>query len=282
MKIMSKQRVFNVLLFGLTQYEQQVINRIFSLTRYRTRRYQMITNLKLNKAHIAIVDTMHMLEFERLSTASSNETLPRLILDSLTHKTAIKSDLVRPLNSKSLISKLDQLTIKDYQFVPELVINDVQQSDKLDRLLHNIVNSIPKNNARVLVVDDSPSARTKMSLELELFGINVEEMSHGHDALVRIPKGRYDIIFLDVSLGDGDLDGFSLCKKIKADALTKRIPVCMMTGKTSPINKVKGAIAGCDAYLTKPVDAEKLKSVLKQYVFDQKGGNRQTYQSESK
>jgi len=83
-------------------------------------------------------------------------------------------------------------------------------------------------------------------------------------ALELIEKGNYDVIFLDVVLPE--MDGYKVCKLVKTNAMTRSIPVVMLTGKTSPFNKVRGVMAGCDRYLTKPVDAEELKVVLHKYI----------------
>jgi twitching motility two-component system response regulator PilG len=62
------------------------------------------------------------------------------------------------------------------------------------------------------------------------------------------------------------MDGYKVCKLIKAEKTTRSTPVVMLTGKTSPFNKVRGVMAGCDRYLTKPVVAEELRTVLRKYI----------------
>jgi twitching motility two-component system response regulator PilG len=52
----------------------------------------------------------------------------------------------------------------------------------------------------------------------------------------------------------------------KKNETTRSAPVIMLTGKTSPFNEVRGVMAGCDRYLTKPVVAEDLKAVLHEYI----------------
>ena len=62
------------------------------------------------------------------------------------------------------------------------------------------------------------------------------------------------------------IDGYKVCKEIKSHKLSKSTPVVMLTGKGSRFDKLRGTMAGANVYLTKPVEAEKLKEVIKQFV----------------
>jgi twitching motility two-component system response regulator PilG len=103
-----------------------------------------------------------------------------------------------------------------------------------------------------------------MDLCLRLHDMSVDLAEDAETALELIAKGNYDVIFLDVVLPK--MDGYKVCKLIKSKETTRSIPVVMLTGKTSPFNKVRGVMAGCDRYLTKLVVAEDLKTVLHEYI----------------
>ena len=103
-----------------------------------------------------------------------------------------------------------------------------------------------------------------MDLCLRLHDLSVDLAEDAEAALDLIQERNYDVIFLDVVLPE--MDGYKVCKLIKSNATTRSIPVVMLTGKTSPFNKVRGVMAGCDRYLTKPVDAEELRMVLYEYL----------------
>ena len=77
---------------------------------------------------------------------------------------------------------------------------------------------------------------------------------------------HYDIIFLDVVLPG--MDGYQVCKNIKRNPVIKHTPVVMLTSKSSPFDKVRGSMAGCNAYLTKPVDYDKFHHVLDQFMLN--------------
>lgn len=60
------------------------------------------------------------------------------------------------------------------------------------------------------------------------------------------------------------VDGYQVCKLIKSKRAASKTAVIMLTSKGSPFDRIRGAMAGCDAYLTKPVDEDKLlESIVK-------------------
>jgi twitching motility two-component system response regulator PilG len=97
-------------------------------------------------------------------------------------------------------------------------------------------------------------------MALERSGISADFADNGDAALDLIYKNDYDVIFLDVIMPGAD--GYEVCKSIKRDKEKKRIPVVMLTGKSSPFDKVKGKLSGCDTYLTKPVSIREFNRTL--------------------
>ena len=116
----------------------------------------------------------------------------------------------------------------------------------------------------MLVVDDSSTVRRQVGLELERLDIQVDAAESGEQAFELLARNRYDLIFLDVILPG--VDGYHLCKAIKKDKTMKKTPVVMLTSKSSPFDRVKGALSGCDAYLTKPVKQSAFQGVVKKYL----------------
>lgn len=115
---------------------------------------------------------------------------------------------------------------------------------------------------RALVVDDSPSVRKQLELELELFDVDVDYAATANDAMGMLNREDYDVAFLDVVLPDKD--GFSICRYIKETA--NNTVVIMLTGKAKQADKVKGALAGCDAYMVKPVGRLTFQSTVRNYL----------------
>ena len=106
-------------------------------------------------------------------------------------------------------------------------------------------------SARILVVDDI-SANVKLleaRLTAEYFDV-VTAMS-GPEALAICRSAQCDIVLLDVMMPE--MDGFEVCRQLKADPLTHHIPVVMVTALDQPADRVRGLEAGADDFLTKPV-----------------------------
>jgi twitching motility two-component system response regulator PilG len=118
---------------------------------------------------------------------------------------------------------------------------------------------------KALVVDDSAPMRKQIELELGLLSLVADFAESGEQAYALLSNGTtYDLIFLDVLLPG--IDGYKVCKTIKKDKLRKHTPVIMLTGKGSMFDHVRGKLAGCDTYLTKPVARERFQDVVKQYL----------------
>jgi twitching motility two-component system response regulator PilG len=112
-----------------------------------------------------------------------------------------------------------------------------------------------------MLVDDSPLARLQLRTELEQRGFEVEEADNVDEALSRLARRRFDGVLMDVLMPG--IDGYEGCRRIKARFRGgDGIPVVMLTSKSSPFDRIRGKMAGCDAYLTKPVDRAELHDVL--------------------
>ncbi|MEO8019681.1 MAG: response regulator [Pseudomonadota bacterium] len=125
-----------------------------------------------------------------------------------------------------------------------------------------------EHNFRVLAVDDSPLMRTFLQNKLQPYGISPEFASSGEEALFKISKNHFDMIFLDVMLPG--MDGYDVCKMIKKNKDNSLMKVVMLTSKDKTFDKIRGTMAGCDGYLTKPVDELKLRAIIERHTVTRK------------
>ena len=116
----------------------------------------------------------------------------------------------------------------------------------------------------VLVVDDNQTVREFMKSKLAAFNFNVDYAESGEQAIGFTGQKHYSCIFLDVVMPG--IDGYQVCKLIKSNRSAKKTAVVMLTSKDSPFDKIRGSMSGCDAYLTKPVDEEKLLETIAKFV----------------
>src|SRR2546423_4881369 len=110
----------------------------------------------------------------------------------------------------------------------------------------------PKSmTARILVVDDVLANVKLLEARLTAEYFDVLATTSGLEALAICERGLCDIVVLDVMMPE--LDGFEVCRRLKASPTTHHIPVIMVTALDQPSDRVRGLGAGAAAFLTKPV-----------------------------
>lgn len=109
---------------------------------------------------------------------------------------------------------------------------------------------------RILVVDDEPVNIALLQAHLEAEGYQVMAAYRGEEALEKALAQQPDLVLLDVMMPD--LNGFEVCRRLKADPRTQLVPVIIVTALQEPKDKVAGAQAGADDFLTKPFDPVEL------------------------
>ena len=102
-----------------------------------------------------------------------------------------------------------------------------------------------------LVVDDSLAVREQLCGALRRLGIDSQTAENADVALSMIEQCKFDIAFLDVVMPGSD--GYDLCRSIRRNPHARTMPVLMLTSRSSPFDRARGMLAGCDHYLTKPI-----------------------------
>lgn len=113
----------------------------------------------------------------------------------------------------------------------------------------------------ILCVDDNEIHSYAIARSLEHCGYATLRARTGADALEKTRANSIDLVLLDVNLPD--IDGFEVCKKIKSDPQTSRIPVIFHTGSSANAStSMRAELAGGSAFLTVPVDRDELVTVI--------------------
>ena len=118
------------------------------------------------------------------------------------------------------------------------------------------MNPTEQIHARVLIVDDE-AANVELLTELfRMHGARTMSATDGKAALEIAKQEKPDMILLDVMMPG--IDGYEVCRQLKMDEATRRLPVVMITGLGQLDDKIKGLEAGADDFLSKPVNAAEL------------------------
>lgn len=249
---------------GLHEHEIKLVTYIMSCSNARTHmRYEWAQELA--RAHVVMVCADDEEAMRTWGMLAKNN--PSIVLLLITLKDLRPNDgyfLTRPFSPIKILALLDQIFKEKLPFLLEEPIFTGE-----DRSVHGEERALPQDEhgfmeRSVLVVDDSPTVRKQLELELSTPQCRVDFAESGEQCMVMLEKKRYDLILLDVVMPG--LDGYEVCKNIRKNPQTKRTPVIMLTSKSSSFDRVRGALAGCNSYLTKPVDYEKFHKVLDEYI----------------
>ena len=115
--------------------------------------------------------------------------------------------------------------------------------------------------ATVLLVDDHDSQREIYELALGMAHFVVHQAASGGQAIESARTRRPDVIVLDLAMPK--LDGWEVCRRLKADPATRGIPIIVVTAHIAPGIRESAERAGCDAYLVKPCLPEKLIAAVR-------------------
>lgn len=109
---------------------------------------------------------------------------------------------------------------------------------------------------KILIVDDESAARAALEALLRREGFDVRDASDGPSALAECATFRPDLILLDILMPG--INGFEVCRRIKATPETRLTPVVLITGLSATEDRIEGINAGADDFLSKPIDINEL------------------------
>ena len=123
-----------------------------------------------------------------------------------------------------------------------------------------------KASIKILVAAEFAASRKVLVYTLEQLGFdNMEEVTDGYSALVRLKSALFELVITDREMSK--MSGLQLLQQIRADQELKQIPVLMVSEDTNPENIVAATKAGVNAYLIKPFElasfAEKMENIFR-------------------
>lgn len=245
-------RPFSVALLGFSDFEHDALASCFRLATHRSPAYRAVEQLA--SADFAVVDADHEASV-RLVRATAG--LGRSVFIGSRPPAGVPACLKRPIDPTQVMRELDAL----------VAAAAIPQPLSRSALLAGSV-SAPRM-ARALLVDDSELACRFLRQRLQHWHVSAEFAGSSEAALALLSSQAYDFVFLDLELGpDSAQDGLALCRQIKMGQTPSpgaAPTVVMVSAHQSELDRVRGALAGCDAYLGKPLDEAALEQLMRRH-----------------
>ena len=266
-----RQRRYTVAVDGFSEFERSTLSSFFRLAARRSPSYVEVPDA--DRCDFVIADADHATAPR--NAASSGRTGITVFVGKQAPEGAM-AWLARPIDPMHIMRELDAL-VEQRHTVPD-ALDEPADATGVDLLLDDMpfaaddtasldLGRAAPTGSDVLVVEDSAIARRFLQVRLQRLGYAVYLASDAEEAVAWLQSRAFALVFLDVALGPaGGLDGLNLCQMLKHDpafTVTRDAKVVIVSGLSGAMDRVRGSLAGCDAYLTKPVgDAEFQRTVL--------------------
>lgn len=265
-----KKDIFTLASIGLDQADQNILLTLTALAKTRKPAFELYEHGKSGgTADILVVDADNPDAIKRWDTYQNLKAKEKKIPTVMLCQAALADNpeeaikyVARPLSASVLLSILENMVSSYCGYeLPDLF-------EGSGKIIEGAKKSTDKEGGdtgiKALVVDDSLPVRIQMKKALDSIASVVDFAETGEEAEKLIGSNYYDIVFLDVILPG--VDGYDICKLIKKDPEKKNIPVIMLTSNSSPADRIKGKMSGCDTYLIKPVKHEIFREVIYEYL----------------
>jgi len=117
------------------------------------------------------------------------------------------------------------------------------------------------NNVRILYIEDNPENRLLVRRILEAEGYSVTEAADGPAGLEMAAQMRPDLILLDINLPE--IDGYDLARRFRDTPGLQEVPILAVTANVMQGDRERTLEAGCDGYIQKPIDVDRLPKQVK-------------------
>lgn len=246
--------VYRVAAFGLATRMRKLLEIVLRHARHNRYRYAIATEPAAGAFDIALVD---MTADGGPEVAS---TLQRALRGRPVIKVGRRNDPNRPRDDLLHTSFVADLLGALNGFVDTQLRQPPAVAASRPGWPGHIVENGQPRRPRALVVDDSPTVRRQLAVALGQMGIDSEAVEGAREALDVLRLRRYEICFVDVVMPG--VDGFRLTREIKRDPVLRATSVVILTSRSTPLDLARGALAGCNCYLVKPVSLQSLRETV--------------------
>ena len=250
---------FRVAVFGLAARLQSMLEIVLRHARHNRYRFALSPTRGPGEFDIALVD---MTVIGGPEVAS---TLRRVLEEDAVLRVGRRADPDRPRDDLLQSTFVAQVLFSLNKVVDALVDRRREAQAEQAIAAGMIVSEHgERRRPRALIVDDSPTVRRQLSLALHQIGLDSEAVASAREALDVLAMRRYEMVLADVVMPD--MDGYKLTRAIKRDKTLRGMPVIILTSRSSPFDLARGALAGCNSYLVKPVSMKSLRDTVQRHL----------------
>ena len=270
----GKNRAYSVAALGFQERERVLLRNILRISEQHPLEFRPYQPQRDDQPEIVIVNGDNpsaIAQWSKLELTGKSATRPMtpIYLARAQPPMGAQYHLGRPFLATRLFALLERVVTErhGYQPDPALMADDLLLLTDDKKPAPDIPMSpadaaaAPAAPRNALVVDDSLPVRIQLKAPMEKAFEHVDVAETGEEALDFLDTRVYDLILLDVILPG--IDGYETCRRIKKHPQHGNTPVVMLTSNSSPADKVKGKLAGCETYLIKPVKADVFEQVLR-------------------
>lgn len=263
----TKKDTYSVEVIGFTQTELMALASVFELSSRRVPKF--MKHAAATVPDIFLVDADDDAAMKKLQERNPSGQIPAILIGASGHGTKWTL-LPRPIRWMKLFQEFDAAVAGGAPAKPAVPSPVAPVTGISAAVAMPAAPAVPAPQPAqadwVLVVDDNQTVREFMKSKLAAFRFNVDYAESGEQAIGFTGQKNYACVFLDVVMPG--IDGYQVCKLIKSNRAAQKTKVIMLTSKDSPFDKIRGSMSGCDAYLTKPVDEEKLLETIAKFLPD--------------
>ncbi|MCO5107492.1 MAG: response regulator [Burkholderiaceae bacterium] len=250
---------FRVAVFGLAARFQRLLEIVLRHARHNRYRYSLSSERGPGEFDIALVD---------MTVAGGPEvasTLRRVLEEPAVLSVGRRSDPQRPSDDLLQTTFVAQVLFALNRVV-DAMIDRRREAEAAQAMAAGMIvaDNGARRRPRALIVDDSPTVRRQLSLALHQIGVDSEAVASAREALDVLAMRRYELVLADVVMPD--MDGYKLTRAIKRNRALRAMPVIILTSRSSPFDLARGALAGCNSYLVKPVSMQSLRETVQRHL----------------
>ena len=250
---------YRLAVFGLATRLQHLLEIVLRHARHNRYRYALSTTRGPGDFDVALVD------MTSAGGPDAARALGEILDEHAVLRVGRRSDPARPRDDL-----LQSTFVAQVLYALNRVIDAKRQRERESQEAAAIeaglvvVEGGVRRRPRALIVDDSPTVRRQLSLALHRMGLDAEAVASAREALDVLAMRSYELMLADVVMPE--LDGYQLTRAVRRERDLRGMPVILLTSRSSPFDLARGALAGCNSYLVKPVSMQTLHETVQRQL----------------